>query len=249
MTHCARRAILVGSRAMNEPAIQVWPSLLAGDFGRLADSARAAERAGADALHLDIMDGHFVPNLSMGPDVVRMARRAVRIPLNVHLMLTRPDTLARAFVEAGATTLTLHVESACDVACALRAIRALGARAGIVANPETPFEALAPFLAESDEVLCMSVHPGFGGQRFIPAVLPKLAALRRWARAAGRESGPRALDLSVDGGIDLETGPRAAAAGANCLIAGSALYKAKAMADDVRALRERAASAFCRDAG
>ncbi len=234
---------------MTQPRIQIWPSLLAGDFGRLADSARAAESAGADALHLDIMDGHFVPNLSMGPDVVKMARRTVRLPLNVHLMLTRPDRLAPAFVEAGAATLTLHVESQCDVAGTLRAIRALGATAGIVANPETPFEALAPFLDEADEVLCMSVHPGFGGQRFIPTVLPKLAALRRWARAAGREGGARPLNLSVDGGIDLETGPRAAAAGANCLVAGSALYKARSMADDVRLLRERATSAYCRDAG
>lgn len=210
------------------------PSLLAGDFGNLESSAKKAEAAGGDALHLDIMDGVFVPNISFGPDVVRMARRVVKMHLHVHLMMIRPDLYAETFVKAGAGTLLIQVESDCDVSGTLRHIRRLGARPGIVLNPETPHEVVLPHLGEADGILCMSVHPGFGGQSFLPEVLPKIRALRA---AAG------AKDIAVDGGIDLETVALVAGAGANAIIAGSSLFRAKDMAADLRKMRAKAEEA------
>ncbi|MDD5677185.1 MAG: ribulose-phosphate 3-epimerase [Kiritimatiellae bacterium] len=244
-TACAAIVLLILLPAMNEK-IYIWPSLLAGNFGRLEESALNAQAAGADALHLDIMDGHFVPNLSMGPDVVKMARRCLNIPLSVHLMLSRPDQLAETFIKAGATTLTIHVESSCDVLHTLRRIRALGATPGVALNPETPFEAALPFLGEVDEVLCMTVHPGFGGQKFMPEVLPKITAIRRTAQTRpGRKRDRDAiLGITVDGGIDLNTVTRVAEAGANIMVAGSALFKSKTMAQDLRQMREKARAAF-----
>lgn len=227
--------------------IYIWPSLLAGDFGRLEESALNAQAAGADALHLDIMDGHFVPNLSMGPEVVKMARQCLNIPLSVHLMLSRPDQFAEVFIKAGATRLTIHVESSCDVLGTLRRIRALGASPGVAVNPETPFEAVLPFLDEVDEVLCMTVHPGFGGQKFMPEVLPKIAAIRRAARPRQARVGDAMLGIAVDGGIDLSTVTRVAEAGANIMVAGSALFKSKNMAQDLRQMREKARAVFGQD--
>jgi len=215
--------------------IRIMPSLLAGDFGRLEDSAKKAETAGGDCLHLDIMDGCFVPNLSMGPDVVKMARRAVRIPLNVHLMMVRPDWHVKSFCEAGAATLLIQVESACDVSATLAQIRRLGVRPGIVLNPETPAAAAVPYLGEVDEVLCMTVHPGFGGQSFMPEALPKIRELRRMNSA---------VNIAVDGGIDLKTVALVAGAGANAIVAGSSLYKAKDMAADVKLMRQKAENAL-----
>lgn len=218
--------------------IAILPSLLAGNFGRLEESALQAQAAGGDALHLDIMDGHFVPNLTMGPDVVRMAWRCLRIPLSVHLMLTRPDYLADAFIEAGSTTLLIHAEAQCDIAKTLRRIRAKGVRPGLALNPETPAAALEPYWGAFDEVLCMTVHPGFGGQAFMPEVLSKIAGI--FARAQqGRGAGP-VVDLGVDGGIDLNTVKQAAGAGANIIIAGSSLYKAADMKQAVSAMRTAA---------
>jgi len=216
--------------------IQILPSLLAADSGSLAAEARRAENAGANALHLDIMDGHFVPNLSFGPNVVRMARAAVSIPLSVHLMLSRPDQYVTTFIDAGADSLLIHVEAECDVVKELERIRRLGARPGITLNPETPSELVFPVLAHVDEVLCMTVHPGYGGQSFLPSVLPKIRAIRD--EAAKRSN--RELDIMVDGGINDETAIQCAEAGANMFVSGTWLFGASDMAGRVALMRGKA---------
>jgi len=195
-------------------------------------------------LHLDIMDGHFVPNISFGPEVVRMATKCLRMPRHVHLMLSRPDLHLKAFKDAGSDTLLIHVEASCDIIRTLREIRALGMMPGLAINPETPFEALLPYLEESDEVLCMTVHPGFGGQQFMPEVLPKIEALRRHVQA--HMDPDRFFSISVDGGVDLETIVKVADAGANLIVAGSSLYKSKTMNADLTALRTKAERALQR---
>lgn len=220
----------------NPNRIEIQPSLLAADFGRFREEIQRAEAAGADALHLDIMDGHFVPNISFGPEVVRMARAATRLPLDVHLMLDRPDRMVDAFCDAGSSRLLIHVEARCDIGATLDAIRARGVRPGVTLNPETPAALAWPWLdsGQAEEVLCMSVHPGFGGQSFMPSVLPKLRELRtRYPR----------LDIAVDGGIGDESAKRCAAAGANLLVAGTTLYRAPDMQAAMARMRALAASA------
>jgi ribulose-phosphate 3-epimerase len=213
--------------------IEILPSLLAADFGRLADEIRRAEESGADALHLDIMDPHFVPNLSFGPDVVALSRKvAPDFTRNVHLMMSRPDLYLEKFVAAGAQTLQIHIEAACDIHAALRRTRALGAKAAIVLNPETPVERLQPYLAEIDEALVMTVHPGYGGQTFIADCLPKVTWLRERCPV---------LDIMVDGGVNAETALLAAAAGANQFVAGSYLFRQTDMKAAVADLRARVA--------
>ena len=219
--------------------IAILPSLLASDFGNLEAGARKAETAGADALHLDIMDGHFVPNLSMGPDVVKMARGCVRIPLSVHLMISNPERYLERFIQAGANVLLIHIEIDGDVPAMLRAIRRLGARPGITLNPETPAERVFDCLDLVDEVLCMTVHPGYGGQRFIGDVMPKIRALRSRIESQGWMK-----DISVDGGIDQETIVTAAAAGGNVFIAGTSLFGASDMNAAVSRLRSLATTAY-----
>ena len=215
---------------------QILPSLLAADYGILAEEIRRAEASGADALHLDIMDAHFVPNLSFGPDVVALCRRvAPSFFRHVHLMLTRPDLYLEPFAAAGAQTIQIHVEADCDLHAELPRIRALGLRAAIALNPETPAEAVFPYLGLCDEVLVMTVHPGYGGQSFIADCLPKISLIRR--RASN-------LDIMVDGGINAETALLAAKAGANQLVAGSYLFKQSDMATAVAALRKGGAAAF-----
>lgn len=217
---------------------QVLPSLLAADYGSLAEEIRRAEASGADALHIDVMDAHFVPNLSFGPDIVALSRRvAPSFFRHVHLMLTRPDLYLEPFAAAGAQTIQIHVEADCDLHVELPRIRALGLRAAIALNPETPAEAVFPYLGLCDEVLVMTVHPGYGGQSFIADCLPKIAAIRR--RAPG-------LDVMVDGGINAETARLASQAGANQFVAGSYLFAQSDMAAAVAALRRDCTDAFLR---
>ncbi len=221
--------------------IQILPSLLAADFGHLADDIARAEASGAEALHLDVMDAHFVPNLSFGPDVVAVARAvAPGFYRHVHLMMTRPDLYLEPFAAAGAQTIQIHVEADCDIHAGLARIRAMGLRPAVVINPETPADAVYPYLRECDEVLVMTVHPGYGGQSFIAECLRKVSDIRRRASVLGLDG----LDIMVDGGVNGETGPQAAAAGANQFVAGSYLFRQKDMASAVRELRSACAASF-----
>ena len=216
--------------------IQILPSLLAADVGALGAEIARVARSGADALHLDVMDAHFVPNLSFGPDVVALARRvAPGLFRNVHLMMTRPDLYLEAFARAGAQTIQVHVEADCDLHAELARIRALGLRAGLVRNPETPVGRVFPYLKACDELLVMTVHPGYGGQTFIADCLAKVTAVR--ARAPH-------LDVMVDGGVNAETAVLAARAGANQFVAGSYLFRQADMAAAVAALRAACAAAL-----
>jgi ribulose-phosphate 3-epimerase len=221
--------------------VQILPSLLAADFGRLAEEIARVEASGADALHLDIMDAHFVPNLSFGPDMVALARRVCpRLFRHVHLMMTRPDAYAGRFIDAGAQTVQIHVEADCDVWAGLQAIRARGVRSGLVLRPQTPAAALFPYLPLCDEILFMTVNPGYGGQAFMKEVLPKIAELRRHAEADGFKE----LDIMVDGGINFETAARCAAHGANQFVAGSFLFKQSDMGAAVAQMRETCENAY-----
>jgi len=207
----------------------ILPSLLAADLGRLADELRRAEASGADAIHLDIMDPHFVPNMSFGPSIVDFCRRTCPgFYRNVHLMMARPDLYVETFAAAGAQTIQVHVEADCDLHVELGRIRDLGAKPAIVLNPETDVEILRPYLGEIDEALVMTVHPGHGGQKFIAECLPKVA----WLRARRPD-----LDVMIDGGGNAETIPLAAKAGANMFVAGSYLFGKGDMKSAVSDLR------------
>ena len=209
---------------------EILPSLLAADFGRLADEILRAESSGAEALHLDVMDAHFVPNLSFGPDVVALAARvAPGFYRNVHLMMTRPDLYLEAFAKAGAQTIQIHVEADCDVHAELKRIRSMGLRNAVAVNPETPVGRLYPYLDEVDEVLVMTVHPGYGGQKFIEDCMPKVTELRSLRPD---------LDIMVDGGINAETAVIAARAGANQFVAGSYLFRQTDMKSAVDSMRK-----------
>ena len=215
--------------------IQILPSLLAADFGILGAEISRVAKSGAEALHIDVMDAHFVPNLSFGPDVVALARRVEPdLYRNVHLMMTRPDLYLEPFAKAGAQTIQIHVEADCDIHHELARIRAMGIRPGLVLNPETPVELVLPYLKACDELLVMTVHPGYGGQKFISECLPKITAVRKrmpW------------LDVMVDGGVNAETAVLAARAGANQFVAGSYLFKQLDMGASVDALRASCSAA------
>lgn len=212
------------------------PSLLAADMGRLAEACQVVHGAGADGIHLDIMDGHFVPNLSMGPDFVWMsAQAAPALYRHVHLMCTHPQELADSFIDAGAQTLLFHVEARVDPLELISHIRSRGVIPGLVLNPETPAKALQPWITEIDEVLLMTVHPGFGGQAFMKEVLPKIAEIHAAA--------PQ-LHISIDGGITIDTAALCAGQGASILIAGTSLFRSDDIARDISAMRARSQAAF-----
>ncbi len=216
------------------PSPLIAPSILAADFSHLADEIRRVETAGADWLHLDIMDGHFVDNISFGPALVATARKLTTLPLDVHLMIERPDHYLPRFIDAGANSITVHVEPEAkhDVAGTLRAIRAAHCRAGLSLNPATPFEALEPFLPELDLLLVMTVHPGFGGQSFQPEMMEKVRRARDWRNARGAS-----LHIEVDGGINADTARLAIDNGANVLVAGTSIFRAPDYGDAISRLR------------
>lgn len=219
--------------------IKIAPSLLSADFARLAQEIARAEAGGADYIHVDIMDGHFVPNITIGPPVVRCLRKVTQLPLDVHLMITDPAQYAPVFAEAGADVLTVHVEATPHLHRLIQQIRGLGVRPGVSINPATPAVALSEILADVDLVLVMTVNPGFGGQAFIEGTVRKIAQVRRMLDEIGS-----AAELEVDGGIDVSTAGVVARAGATVLVAGNAIFTAPDVGRAIRAIRDAAESAL-----
>jgi len=210
-------------------------SILSADFSRLGEEIATVESAGVDWIHVDVMDGHFVPNITMGPFIVETCRRITKLPLDVHLMIENPERYIEAFAKAGASGLTVHVETCPDIRSTLKKIKSLGCKAGAVLNPETPIGAVQPALMEADLILVMSVHPGYSGQSFMPESIPRVSEIRKKLDALRSSAW-----LEVDGGIDVETLPEMKEAGATAFVAATAIFKnPRGPAEGVRALRAK----------
>ncbi|ETI66916.1 ribulose-phosphate 3-epimerase [Neobacillus vireti] len=199
--------------------VKIAPSILSADFSKLGEEIVAVEKGGADYIHIDVMDGHFVPNITIGPLIVEAIRPLTKLPLDVHLMIENPDQYIEAFVKAGADYITVHVEACRHLHRTIQTIRAFGIKAGVVLNPATPVETIQHIIGDIDMVLLMSVNPGFGGQKFIPEVLPKIRKVKELAAEKGAS-----IEIEIDGGVNPETAKQCMEAGANVLVAGSAIY-------------------------
>jgi ribulose-phosphate 3-epimerase len=224
---------------MSYPRIEIAPSILASNFAKLGDEIRAVEQGGADVIHVDVMDGHFVPNISIGIPVVESLRKATRLPLDVHLMIDRPEKYIEGFVRAGASRVLVHQEATVHLDRAVTMIRELGAEAGAAINPATPVAMLTDVLGKVDTVLVMSVNPGFGGQKFIPGAIDKIRQLNDWrARYNG------GFRIEVDGGVDAGNAAELAQAGANTFVAGTSIFHTPDPAAAARQLRKLATEAL-----
>lgn len=213
---------------------KIAPSILSADFTRLGDEIRAVEKAGADYIHIDVMDGHFVPNITIGPMIVEAARQVTKLPLDVHLMISNPDQYVEEFRKAGADIITVHAEAVNHLHRSIQLIRSSGARTGVSLNPATPLAELEYVLDDLDMVLLMTVNPGFGGQGFIKEVLPKIKKLKEMIKTRGL-----ATEIEVDGGINADTIELVSSAGADVFVAGSAVFKSRDYGETIRVLREK----------
>jgi len=215
-----------------QQSVRITPSILSADFARLGEEVQAVDKAGADWIHIDVMDGHFVPNITIGPDIIHALRPHSDLPFDVHLMISPVDPYLAAFAQAGSDILTVHAESGAHLHRTVQHIKALGKKAGVALNPGTPPQAVQPLLGELDLILVMTVNPGFGGQSFISSQIDKIKELRARIDASGR-----AIDLQVDGGINRSNAARAIAAGADVLVAGSATFADGNYGENIAALR------------
>lgn len=220
------------AKSFDKLKTKVAPSILSADFRNLEEDIKKVEAAGADLIHVDVMDGHFVPNITIGPLVVRAARKSTKLPLDVHLMIENPDKYIPVFAEAGADIITIQVEASTDLERDIALIRENKIKPGLVVNPETPIEKVFPFLEQIDMVLVMSVNPGFGGQKFMPEVLPKIKTLNSELTTRNLK-----VDIEIDGGINVDTAPEAVKAGANILVAGSAVFGSKDYQEIIQKLK------------
>lgn len=212
--------------------VKIAPSILSADFSRLGEEITAVEKGGADYIHIDVMDGHFVPNITIGPLIVEAIRPITKLPLDVHLMIENPDQYIEAFAKAGADYITVHVEACLHLHRTIQNIKSYGIKAGVVLNPATPVESIQHIIRDIDMVLLMSVNPGFGGQKFIPEVLPKIRKVKAMAEEKGID-----LEIEIDGGVNSETAKLCMEAGANVLVAGSAIYNEENYAEAISLLR------------